>query len=146
MLALKIDKKSISTGSAEKSDFFDSRLSENIKIKVPRDQKNIKNRSNMGSENNTKWNIPWSRKKTPLEAHLGHILEPSWGQLGPNLAQLGSNLDKFWSQLGPTWYQNLTKMNFKRYFWRLQAMFSFVLIFDLMLASFFQFFRKAAIA
>ena len=60
----------------------------------------------MGSKISTKLNIPWSRQKTPLEAHLGQILGPWWTKLGPSwakLSYLGSNLWPTWAKLEPSW-------------------------------------------
>ena len=54
----------------------------------------------VGSKIETKLNIPWSRQKTPLEAHLGHIFGPCCAKLGPKLAQVGSKLGKVGAKLG----------------------------------------------
>ena len=51
--------------------FFDSRLSENTKIKVPRDQKTMKNRSKIGGKIDTNLNILWKRQTIALEPHVG---------------------------------------------------------------------------
>ena len=67
--------------------------------------KNIKNRSHMGSKVDAKLNIPWSRQKTSLEAHLDHILVPSWRNLAPRWGQVGSISAPSWSTRIPTWTQ-----------------------------------------
>ena len=54
----------------------------------------------MGSKIGTKSNIPWSRQKTPLEAHLGQILGASWTKLGPKLNQVGAKLGQDGTKLG----------------------------------------------
>ena len=54
----------------------------------------------MASEIDTKLNIPWSRQKTPLEAHLGHIFEPCSAKLGPKLGQVGTKLDQVGAKVG----------------------------------------------
>ena len=54
----------------------------------------------MGPRIGTKLNIPWSRQKTPLEAHLGQILGPCWTKLGPKLGQIGAKLGQDGTKLG----------------------------------------------
>ena len=61
---------------------------------------NIKNQANLGSKNDTKVNIPWSRQKRPLEAHLGHILGPCCAKLGPKLRQVGTKLGQVRAEVG----------------------------------------------
>ena len=77
--------------------------------------KNLNNGTDMGSKIGTKLNIPRSRQKTPLEAHLGQILGPCWTKLGPKLVQVGAKLGQVGTklgqvgaklgQVGPTWSQ-----------------------------------------
>ena len=96
----------------------------------------------MRSTIRTKLNIPWSRQKTPLEAHLGQILGPSSTKLGPKLDQVGGKLGQDAAKLGqvggklsqvgakmgqvggkmalfwPTWCQNVPKMACLEFTWR----------------------------
>ena len=56
--------------------------------------------ANMEVQISTKLNIPWSRQKTPLEAHLGKMLGLCWTKLGPKLDQVGAKLGQDGTKLG----------------------------------------------
>ena len=95
----------------EKSDFLKKHCKTQYKItkiKVPRDQKSMKNRSKMGWKIDTNLNIFWKRHTNPLEAHFGSILVPTWATLAPTWRQHGASwpqLGRTCSQLGATWGQ-----------------------------------------
>ena len=92
-MAPKIDKKMILTGNTEKI-FFDSRLSENTDIKVPRDQKIIKNRYKIGSKIDT--NLNFLQKSSKIAQH-GSKMAARWSNIAPRW----SNIAPRWSNIAP---------------------------------------------
>ena len=69
------------------------------KIKVPKDQKTMKNRSKMGWKIDTNLNIPWKCFKMPQKSNFEGQVGLSW----PNLAPTWANLAPTWRILAPTW-------------------------------------------
>ena len=99
MLGPKIDKKSIFTGNTEKGDFLVLAYAKTLKLRFRGIKKPWKIDPKSVEKSIQIWTSFENAKATPLEAHVGSILVPTWATLAPTWA----NLAPTWRILAPTW-------------------------------------------